>query len=96
MSKDKILLMNTKRDYLREGYIPKPDNEINEEEKKEIFRLIISEKEFEFENDQTVKFVYYGERHVNNGSLRLFVGGEEFLFDSEQVKDLREFLEGSE
>ena len=66
----------------------------NETEQK--YRLIIKEIEFEFENDRSVKVAYYGERHVDNGSLRLFVGEEEFLFDLEQVKDLREFLELSE
>jgi len=55
-------------------------------------RLIIADIEFEFENDKSVQFVYYDKGHVENGSLRLFVGEEEFLFNPDQAESLREFL----
>lgn len=60
---------------------------------KEKFRLIIKEIEYDFDEQQSVKFVSYGERHVDNGCLRIILGEKDFLFDPEQVGELREFLE---
>jgi len=63
------------------------------EKKEEKFRLILKDIDFDFENDKSLKFAYYGERHISNGCMRLFVGEEEFLFNPDQVESLREFLE---
>lgn len=60
-----------------------------------IEQLIMKELDFEF-GETKLKFVYYGERHINNGCLGLFINGDAdecFLFNPEQLEDLKDFLE---